>query len=302
MFQKIILITVVIFTSVLSIAQTPDSTQLPNVDYANPVEYQIGGVSVSGIQFIDPNVLISMSGFVVGRKITIPSDDITKIVQKFWSQGLFSEVKISIVKIEGEKVFLNIHLKERPRLSKFTMKGISKSDAEDITEKLKIKPGVQVTDNLLNNISIVVKKHYAEKGFLKTDVKLVMADDSASRNRVFLTAQIDKNKKVKIVQVDFIGNTDFTDKRLRRTLKKTKQKDLNIFTGAKFVESKFKEDKKKLAEFYSKNGYRDFKVLNDSITFVNDNEIVLHIRINEGNQYFLRNVTWVGNTIIHQNF
>ncbi len=297
MFQKFIITTVFIFITVLSFSQNADSTQSVVVDYANPVEYEVGGVTVSGVQFIDPSVLISMSGFVVGRKVTIPSDEITKILEKFWAQGLFSDVKISISKIEGSKVFLEIYLKERPRLSKFAMKGISKSDAEDLTEKLKVKPGVQVTDNLLNNISIVVKKHYAEKGFLNTEVKLVQVDDTLMKNRVLLTANIDKNKKVKIKQVDFIGNTAFTDKQLRRKLKKTKQKDLNIFTGAKFVQSKFKEDKEKLDEFYRKNGYRDFKIINDSITVLNDEEIILHIRINEGDQFFLRNVSWVGNTI-----
>lgn len=297
MFQKFIITTVFLFITVISFSQTADSTQSVIVDYANPVEYEVGGVTVSGVQFIDPSVLISMSGFVVGRKVTIPSDEITKILEKFWTQGLFSDVKISIKKIEGTKVFLEIYLKERPRLSKFAMKGISKSDAEDLTEKLKVKPGVQVTDNLLNNISIVVKKHYAEKGFLNTDVKLVQVDDTLMKNRVLLTANIDKNKKVKIKKVDFIGNTAFPDKQLRRKLKKTKQKDLNIFTGAKFVQSKFKEDKEKLDEFYRKNGYRDFKIINDSITVLNDEEIILHIRINEGNQFFLRNVNWVGNTI-----
>lgn len=314
MFQKLIITTVFLLTTVFTFSQTADSLQSPNtadsiqieegsvvqtpvVDYSNPAEYEIGGVTVSGVQFIDPNVLISMSGFVVGRTITIPSEDITKIVDKFWAQGLFSDVKISITKVEGNRVFLDIFLKERPRLSKFKMTGISKSDAEDLTEKLKVKPGVQVTDNLLNNISIVVKKHYAEKGFLNTKVNLIQTEDSVSRNRVLLTADIDKNAKVKIREVDFIGNDHFSNKRLRRTLKKTKQKDWNIFTGAKYIESKYREDKKKLEEFYSKNGYRDFKILNDSITFLNDEEIKLHIRIHEGNQHFLRNVTWVGNTI-----
>jgi len=297
MFQKLIITSVILFSTVLSFSQTPDSIQSIVVDYANPVEYEVGGITVSGVQFIDPNVLISMSGFVVSRKILIPSDDITKIVDKFWNQGLFSDVKISITKFENNKVYLDIYLKERPRLSKFTMKGISKSDAEDITEKLKVKPGVQVTDNLLNNISIVVKKHYAEKGFLSTEVNIVQLDDTVARNRVILTANIDKHNKVKIKEVRFIGNEDFTNKRLRRTLKKTKQKDFNIFTGAKYIESKFKEDKKKLEEFYSKNGYRDFKVLNDSFAFVGPDRIALYIRINEGSKYYFRNITWVGNTI-----
>lgn len=306
MFQKVVISTVIIFISVFSYSQTADSLQeqlpveqeqLPVVDYANPTEYEVGGITVSGIQFIDPKTLISMSGFVVGRKITIPSNEITRIVEKFWNQGLFSDVKISITKIEGDKVYLELFLKERPRLSKFNMKGISKSDAEDITEKLKVKPGVQVTDNLLNNISFVVKKHYAEKGFLNAEVKLIQVDDSIAKNRVLLTAQINKNKKVKIEKVQFIGNEDFTNKRLRRTLKKTKQKDWNIFTGSKYIESKFKEDKGKLQEFYSKNGYRDFKILNDSFTFINNERIALYIRIHEGNKHYLRNVTWVGNTI-----
>lgn len=297
MFQRILTAVVFIFLTTISFSQTPEYSKLNVVDYSNPTEYEIGGVTVTGVQFIDPKVLISMSGFAVGRKITIPGDNITKVLEKFWNQGLFSDVKILIDKIEDNKVYLQIHLKERPRLTKFVMKGISKSDAEDLTEKLKVKPGVQVTDNLLNTINTVVKKHYAEKGFFNTEVKMVMKDDTVNKNRVYLTAEIEKHKKLKIIKIDFIGNEKYTDKRLRRTFKKTKQKDFNIFTGTKYIESKFKEDKKKLEDFYSKNGYRDFKILNDSLTYINDYEVVLHVRIREGKQYFIRNVTWVGNTI-----
>ncbi len=301
MLQKVtlcfILLSAFLFRS-LHAQEPEDYSSLPVMDYSNAQEYIIGGVTVSGVKFLDANVLVSMSGLEVGRKITVPGDDITKVVEKFWDQGLFSDVKIVATKIEGSVIFLEIVLRERPRLSKMTIEGVRKGEVKDLNEKLNIKSGNQLTENVLNNIKTIITKHYREKGYYNVSTEFIQKNDTTAVNRVSLRVIINKHSKVKIAEIDFIGNKEFKDKRLRRVMKKTKQLkwNFNIFKGKKYVVANFKEDRTKLAEFYNKNGYRDFKIINDSITFVKDNRVVLHIRTTEGRKYYYRNITWVGNT------
>jgi outer membrane protein insertion porin family len=266
------------------------------MDYSEQKEYTIQGVTVAGTEYTNPTVIISMSGLIVGKTITIPGEAIAKIIEKFWNQGLYSDVKIVAKKIEGDNIWLEIRLAERHRLSSFNIKGVRKGEVQDLKEKLNIKPGNQLNDNVLNTITNVIKKHYREKGYLNATVTFSQVDDTVYKNRVALTAYVDKKSKIKIAKIIFTGNELYSDKRLRRTLKKTKQWDLNIFTGAKFNEEKFKEDKGKLHDFYKKNGYRDFKYISDSINFVSESRIKLYISIYEGKKYYLRNITWIGNT------
>ncbi len=280
-------------------AQEPNNySNLPVMDYSNSQEYIIGGVKVTGVKFLDANVLASMSGLEVGRKITIPGDEVTKVVDKFWDQGLFSDVKVIAEKIEGNVVYLEIILRERPRLSKLTIEGVRKGEIKDLTEKINVRSGSQITENVLNNIKTIITKHYREKGYYNVSTEFIQKNDTTAVNRVSLRVIINKHNKVKIAEIDFVGNKEVKDRRLRRSMKKTKQLkyNWNIFKGKKYIESNWKEDRTKLAEFYSKKGYRDFKIINDSITFVKDNRVILHIRINEGHKYYFRNITWVGNT------
>ncbi len=278
-------------------AQNTDSTKLSIIDYSEAKEYIIQGVKVSGVQFLDTKILLSMSGLVVGRKITLPGEEISKVVDKFWDQGLFSDVKIIASKIEGDKVWLDIQFKERPRLTRLIIKGVKKSEADDLNDMYKIKPGNQVTDNVINTLVNLTKKHFREKGFYNTSVLVSQVPDSLSKNKVYLTLTIDKKKKVRIKKIVFEGNSKFTQSRLRRALKKTKQISWNIIKPSKFIEKDFKEDKVKLKDFYSKNGYRDFSIISDSISFISENRINLKIKIHEGDQFHFRKITWIGNTI-----
>ncbi len=293
----IIFLSSILFPGVF--AQEPiDYSSLPVMDYSNQQEYIIGGVKVTGVKFLDAQVLVSMSGLEIGRKINVPGDDITKVVEKFWTQGLFSDVKVIAEKIEGRVIFLEIVLRERPRLSKLSIVGVRKGEIKDLTEKINVRPGSQVTENVLNNIRTIITKHYREKGFYNVSTEFVQKNDTLAVNKVLLKVIVNKHEKVKIAEIDFINNQDFKDKRLRRVMKKTKQmkRNLNIFKSKKYVESNLKEDRTKLVEFYNKNGYRDFKIVNDSLTFVKDSRVVLHVRVSEGNKYYYRNITWVGNT------
>ncbi len=269
---------------------------LPVLDYSNPKEYEIADVSISGVQFLQKEVLVSLSGLQSGEKITVPGDDITKVIQKFWDQGLFSDVKITATKIEKGKIWFDIFLKERPRMSKLVINGIKKSETQDLMDKLNIRNGSQVTDDILNTIQRIVKEHFVEKGFLNTSITIRQIPDTIRVNMVRLEADVEKNGKIKIEEVIFTGNEVFTSKKLQKELKKTKGRDLNIFKPSKLIKKDFSEDKDLLLEFYNENGYRDAKILSDSISRFSDERINLYLNIFEGSKYYFGDIVWIGNT------
>lgn len=278
-------------------AQEPDYDNMPVINYASPREYEIAEVTISGIEFLQPMVLISLSGLTVGDKITVPGDDLTKVIDKFWTQGLFSDIKITATKIEEGKIYLDIYLRERPRLTRFEMDGISKAEMEDLTEKINLRNGVQVTQDLLNNAERIIKDHFIEKGFYNTEVEIIQKEDTTAGNGAYLRLNIHKNDKVKIDDIEYVGNEVYPEERLRRVLKKTKEVNINFFKPSKLVQNLYKEDKQKLIDFYNENGYRDAKILWDSIYVVSENRIKVKIFIEEGNKYHFRDIAWVGNTI-----
>ena len=255
--MRIISLFALLLTGLVATAQTEDKY----VSYVYPEEYTIAGITISGVKFLEPNALIGISGLRIGQKVDIPGEVITAACKKLWDQGLFSDVKITVTGKEGENVWLDIYLQERPRLSSLKFEGIRKSEETDLIEKLTLPPGSQVTAHLLNRAEKTIKDHYIEKGFLNTEVDIIQKDDPDMPNNVILNFIVKKNSKVKIEQIAFEGNEFFEDKRLRRVMKNTKQKDLNIFKGSKFIEAKYEEDRAKLVEFYNENGFRDFRVI-----------------------------------------
>ncbi|UCH14401.1 MAG: outer membrane protein assembly factor BamA [Bacteroidales bacterium] len=294
--KNIFTVIVLFFISSSILSQERDFDKLSAVDYFHPKELEIDSITVTGVRYLQPNILINISGLQVGQKINIPGDEISAAIDKFWKYGLFSDVKILAKRIKNGKVFLEIYLKEQPRLSKLNIKGVNKSEISDLKEKINLRPGSQMTDNIINNCKTIIDKHYIDKGFLNVDVVIVQKTDTSNINQVALNIYIEKNKKVKIDDIVFEGNEVYTDKRLRRVMKKTKKKNLNIFKGSKFINETYKEDKQNLINFYNENGYRDAKLLGDRITRVNNKRIALVINLEEGQKYFVRKIVWVGNT------
>jgi len=267
------------------------------VDFMGSNDYVIGGVSVTGVRFLDTNALIGLSGLRLGQEVSIPGDAITTAVQKLWQQGLFSDVRISIAKIVSDSVFLDIFLQERPRVSSVKYNGMRKSETDDLIKKINLPVGSQVTAYLLNSAKKIIKDHFIEKGFLNTEVDFVQKMDPDQPNNVILSINVKKNEKVKIGEITFVGNEFFETKKLRRQLKDTKKKNLNFFRASKFISEKFETDKEKLITFYNDNGFKDFTILSDSVYPISEDRIGLKIRVEEGKQYFLRNVGWVGNSV-----
>ncbi|MFC2112488.1 outer membrane protein assembly factor BamA [Bacteroidota bacterium] len=299
MVRRYLLIVFILFTGAAQLfPQDLDYDNLPVMDYANPREYVIADISVSGIEFLQPQVLISISGLQVGDKIKVPGDEITHAIDKFWDQGLFADAKLSVRKIEDGKIWLDIYLKEQPRLSRLVVDGLKKGETQDLMEKLNVRTGSQVTKDLLNNTERLIKDHFIEKGFFNTSVDIRQVQDTLRANSVRLYVTVHKNERIKIDDIIFEGNQVYDDKRLRRVLKNTKKVNWNIFKASKFIRSDYKEDKAKLTEFYNENGYRDFKIQGDSLIYIEEDErLLLKVFITEGNKYFFRNIKWIGNTI-----
>ncbi|MBE0654939.1 MAG: outer membrane protein assembly factor BamA, partial [Bacteroidales bacterium] len=250
----ILLLLISLSTAFFLHSQVTEGQNLKVLDYSLPKEYEIADVSVSGVEFLQKEVLVSLSGLQKGRKISVPGEDITEVVKKFWSQGLFADVQITATKIEDGKIWLDIYLKERPRMSSMKLDGIGKSESQDLMEKLNIRNGSQVTDDVLNNIRRIVKDHYIEKGFLNTQITISQQPDTVRVNMVRLNVDIDKQERVKIEEIFFTGNEVFPEKKLRRVMKNTKKRNWNIFKASKLIKKEFLEDKNKLIEFYNENG------------------------------------------------
>ena len=269
-----------------------------NFNYNQPQRYEIGGVTVSGTRFLDEQVLINLSGLIVGDTIDIPGEKISKAIQTLWKQGLFSDIKVQVVRLQGNRAFLDLELSEKPRLSKFTFsKGVSKSEADKIREKIHLERDKVITENVLNNTKNVVRDFYIEKGFLNTKVEIKEYKDTLFTNRDILEIIVDKSKKVKIKEITFTGVTAMKEGKLRRAMKGTKTKRFyKIFTTSKFQESTFEEDKTKLIAKYQNKGYRDAKITESKVTQLSEKRLKIDLTIDEGNKYFFRNITWIGNT------
>lgn len=269
-----------------------------SVDYLSPKEYEIGGVTISGVQYLDQNVLLYLTGLEIGKTISVPGQDIADAIKKLWEQGLFSDVKISVTNTIGNKIFLDIYLEERPRLSKFSFKGVKKGEADDIREQIKLTKGSQVTENMKLTSERYIKDFFIDKGYFNTEVKIIEEQDSSLTNSVSLVFDIKKNQRIKINDIIFEGNNSIKDAKLRRKMKETKRKTwYNIFKASKFIPKNYAEDKKKIIEKYNEEGYRDALITYDSISPYDEKTINLYIGIEEGHKFYFRNISWLGNTM-----
>tara|TARA_B100001142_G_scaffold326861_1_gene383235 strand:+ start:7457 stop:9985 length:2529 start_codon:yes stop_codon:yes gene_type:complete len=310
--RKILILALIICGFYQIEAQVAINKDLSIIDYNKPNEYIIGGITISGTKYLDHSTLINISGLSVGERVFIPGEKISAAVKKLWNQGLFSDIKISATKIQGNSIFLDLYVQEHPRLSKFKFIGkIKKSEITSIKEKLKLIKGKVLTQNVINNSKEKIKSFFIEKGFLNVEVRTKQDSDSMLINSSILVFYINKKKKVKINNIKFIGlqerevknkteknkkNYLFSIKKLKKLMKDTKEKKwYRIFKASKFLKGAYKIDKEKLISRYNEKGYRDAIIIKDT-TYLNiDNTLNIEIHIDEGNPYYFRKVNWIGN-------
>ena len=266
---------------------------------ASPKKYEIGGIKVEGIENYEDYVLIGLSGLSEGQIISVPGDEITTAVKNYWKHGLFSDVSIQAEKIVDNKIYLKIILTQRPRIADINFFGVKKSEKEDLETKLGLAKGSQITPNLIDRAKILIKRHFDEKGFKNAEVSIVERNIQDKTDQVNIDVMIDKKAKVKVNQITIDGNEVLSDKKLKRVMKKTNEKNklANIFRAKKFIAEKYEEDKQLIIDKYNELGYRDAQIVVDSVSPFDDRSVNVYIKIDEGNKYYLRNLSWVGNTV-----
>ena len=278
----------------------------PNITYAgNPVTYRLAGLRVTGVTGYEDYVLTGISGLAVGQKIEVPGTAISDAVKRYWKHGLFSDVSISADSIVGEDIYLNIHLKTRPRVSTINYNGISKKEKEDMESKLGLLKGGQITPNMIDRAKVLAKKYFEDKGYKNAEINIVQRDDNNNKNQVTLDVNIDKKKKMKVHKIYIDGNKELSDKKLKGGLfkKGAFSKIHESGTLASFLKSKkytperWEEDKKNLIAKYNEYGYRDATIVKDSVWNVDDSHVDIYVKVDEGKKYYIRNITWVGNTV-----
>ena len=263
---------------------------------SEPRLYYIRKINIHGVQYLNADMLKSSAGLIEGDSIYLPSSFISNAISRLWSQRFFSDVKIG-ADIEGDSLDLEVFLKERPRVNNWAFEGIPRGKKTDLLEKLKLRRGGELSDYVIDKNRKLIKEYWSEKGFRNAEVDVRIENDTVRPQMVNVTFVIDRKDKVKIGQINFIGNTEFTDKRLRRTFKKTHQKSINIFKGTKLNETDYSADKELLIDFYNSKGYRNANILRDSIYPINEKRLGIDIEVSEGNKYYIRNVSWVGNSV-----
>jgi len=288
---------------ILGIGLTAIQAQVRNptgvdLDYANPRKYRIGDITVRGPKFLDPNTLVSITGLKKGDVITLPGEETGRAIRKLYDQGIIGDAEINITRIEGDQVFLEFYLTERPRISRFEFTGIKKGQADGVKDKVKIIPGRSITDALLNTTKNAVQKYFQEKGFMNAKVNIFQRPDSVLANSVVLNINVDRGDKVKIEEINFIGNKEIASGKLQKQMKDTKEKKFyKIFTASKFQPAKFEDDKEKVIAYYNSEGYRDAAIISDSVYNVSEDRLGITIRVDEGQKYYFRNIAWKGNFI-----
>ena len=307
---KKVLTTVCVMACTMA-AMAQDKIQYPDISYAGtPRSVTIGGIAVSGADGYEDYMLTGISGLSVGQQIDLPGDEITDAIKHYWKYGLFSEVSIAVDSLVQDKAYLHIHLQMRPRVSTINYVGLKKSERTDMEEKLGLLKGAQITPNMIDRAKILAKKYFDDKGFKNADIQIVQRDDVSQKNQVILDVIIDKKEKMKVRKIFIEGNQALSNTKIKGGLfkkgafaKTHEAGTLGSFLKAKkFTPERWKADKQKLIDKYNEYGYRDAMIVSDSVWNVDDKHVSIKIKVDEGKKYFIRNITWVGNTIYSSDY
>lgn len=271
-----------------------------SIDYKNPKEYTIASIQFEGSASFDRERLKNLIGLTEGSKILVPGDDISLAMDKLWKENTFSDIKIYATKIISGDIWLTVYLKEKERLSRMRFTGdASKSDVDNLRESYKVRSGTRIDDNTINRIKRITRNYYIEKGFYNTKVNLSSKIDDAlgGGDKVMYTINIDKGKKVKINDISFEGNSSIKSKKLQRKMKKTKEmRWWRFWSASKYIPREYKNDKQSIIDLYRAEAYRDAEITFDTVFRSSENELDINVKIDEGNKYFIRNISWIGNT------
>ncbi len=308
--NKVVALLVVMLCSAIS-TKAQDVIVNPEISYAGtPRTCIVGGLSVKGVEGYEDYVLTGLSGLSVGQEISVPGQEITEAVKRYWRHGLFSKVSISADSIVGSKIYLCFNLALRPRVSTINYYGIKKSEREDMEAKLGIMKGSQITPNMIDRAKILAKKYFDDKGYKNADINIMQRDDVTGKNQVILDVYIDKKDKMKVRYIFIDGNDNLSLSKIKGGLfkkgvfSKTHEAGTlgSFLKSKKFTPERYEKDKQNLIDKYNELGYRDMTIVRDSIINHDENHVNIYIKVDEGQKYYLRNITWVGNTVVTSDY
>ncbi|MES2795652.1 MAG: POTRA domain-containing protein, partial [Bacteroidota bacterium] len=270
------------------------------ISYANPKEYTIAEINIVGSKFYDASSLLSVTALQKGDKVKVPGPGISDAIKKLMDQGILEDVQVLAQKVEGDNIFLEFRVKERPRLGKIQFTGIGKSDQDGLNEKVKLIKGKIITETLIKNAELTIKKYYEEKGNINIKIKTTQLQDTLRKgNQATLKFDVNKGPKVKIDSILFNGRSQLPESQLVAKMKGTRaRRSSGLFSSSKFNQKKFEEDKLKLIEFYNKKGFRDARIISDrKVASADGKTLNIILDIEEGRKFYFRNITWAGNYI-----
>ena len=284
------LTTLLFLFTLLAISQEPS--------YDNGKSYILGGLDVTGLESYNEQTVKTYTGLRVGQPITIPGEQISEVIKKLWGLELFSEIEFYITNIEGNTVFLELNIVERPTLTDVTFYGVKKGKVDDLIKDTDLKKGKKITESLISNSKNYIANKYKKQGYLNAQVNIATAKDTSETNARSMVVNVKKGDKVKIKNITFEGNEELSDKKLRKALKSTKRKRFGRFwKKSKYIEEDYQEDLDLLVDKFAENGFRDARVISDTIIKLDENNIDLKIKVEEGDKYYFGNIDFVGNTV-----
>lgn len=294
-YLKIIML--VVFPMLLQ-AQDTLSDEYFEMNYQRPKKYTVGGIGIKGVKFLDERILSALTGLYEGQVITLPGDELTRAIENLWKQKFFVNVEVRLRKIEDNRIYIDFYLEERPRLHEFTIKGLKKRHAKNLREDaLTLQGGQIVTENVIQRTRNEVLEYFREKGYYNVEVDITEREHPERKNFVNLTIQVKRGTRMKVNDIVFVGNNNVKGSRLRRLFSDTKRKAWwRIFKRSKFIEEIYNEEKAQIVAYYNTLGYRDAVLVEDTFYQHNKKTIDIQLTINEGKQYYFRNITWTGNT------
>ena len=277
-----------------------DTIYNPNVLFTGlPRTYEIADIKVTGAPNYDDVVILGYSGLKPGQRIEIPGQDVTTAVKRLMRQGLFSQARVKVLKTFGDRAWLELELRTNPRISEINYIGMKKSERDDIQDRLQLMKGNQITRNVIDRAKVIIEKYYSTKGFGNAEVDITLKDDPSNKNEVIVNIAVNKHDKVKVHKIYIDGNEVLTDKAIKNAMKKTNENGdiLNLFKQKKFVEADYEADLDNIIAKYNEKGYRDAKILSDSVADYDGKTVDIFLNVEEGKKYYISDIDWVGNTV-----
>ena len=270
------------------------------VDYNAPKSYILGGVKVEGNTYFSEQQILSLTGLRKGKQITIPGEDVTAVVKRLWQQRYFEDVSVAADSLSAgrDSVWLKISLLERPRVSKWSFSGVKGGEKKDLQERLNLRPGREFSEYVSSASVDIIKRYYQEKGFQLVDVLVQTKRDSVIRNAIRVNFHVERGEKVRVKTINFIGNDGVKPFKIAKAMKKTKDAKLyNIFKSHKFIEKEYKNDRRTAIEAFNEAGYRDARLVKDSVYYIDPGHVGIDMTFDTGKKYYFRNISWTGNSV-----